>query len=62
MKSATAKSTKQANEMLRSGEHHEVILDFKISTDDFFALADRWGERGAKIKKEDGRFLVKLPK
>ncbi|MBZ6384560.1 MAG: hypothetical protein MIK83_01860 [Pantoea piersonii] len=48
--------------MLRSGDFGEVVLYFNISTDEFFALADKWGDKGAKIKKEDDRFLIKLAK
>lgn len=62
MKSATAKSVKKANELLKSGEFREVVLDFNISADEFFELADRWAERGAKIKKEDGSFVIRLAK
>jgi hypothetical protein len=38
------------------------VLDFNISADEFFELADRWAERGAKIKKEDGSFVIRLAK
>jgi len=62
MKSATAKSLKKANELLKSGEFREVVLDFNISADEFFELADRWAERRAKIKKEDGSFVIRLAK
>lgn len=62
MKSTTAKSYKKANELLKSGEFREVVLDFNISADEFFELADRWAERGAKIKKEDGSFVIRLAK
>ena len=60
MKTGKAKTVKQTNEMLRSGDFKEVLLDFNISTDDFFTLADSWGDKGAKIKKEDDRFLIRL--
>lgn len=62
MKSANAKSYKKANELLKSGEYREVVLDFDISADEFFELADRWAEKGAKIRKEDSKFVVKLAK
>ncbi|ORM61346.1 hypothetical protein PRCB_00475 [Pantoea rodasii] len=62
MKITSAKSLKKANELLRSGDCREVILDFNISADEFFELADRWAEKGAKIKKEDGRFIIRLAK
>lgn len=62
MKSATAKSFKKANALLKSGEFREVVLDFNISADEFFELADRWAERGAKIKKEYGSFVIRLAK
>lgn len=62
MKNASAKSLKKANELLRSGEYREVVMDFNISADEFFELADRWADKGAKIKKEDGKFVVRLAK
>lgn len=62
LKTGKAKTLKQTNEMLRSGDFGELVLDFNISTDEFFALADKWGDKGAKIKKEDDRFLIKLAK
>ncbi|ADU72794.1 hypothetical protein [Pantoea sp. At-9b] len=62
MKSVTATSIHDVNDKLLSGEHKEVIIDFDISSDDFFALSDYWCERGAKIKKEGNRFMIKLKK
>ena len=61
MKSAKAKTLKDVHQKLHSGDYKEVIIDFDISTDDFFSLSDYWCERGAKIKKEGSKFLVKLP-
>ncbi|WP_084886459.1 hypothetical protein [Pantoea septica] len=61
MKSTSAKSVKKANELLKSGDHREVVLDFNISADEFFELADRWAERGAKIKKKMAGLLSGLP-
>ncbi|ERK18652.1 MAG: hypothetical protein QM578_12185 [Pantoea sp.] len=62
MKSVKAISIRDVNDKLLSGEHKEVIIDFDISSDDFFALSDYWCERGAKIKKEGDRFMIKLKK
>ncbi|MCZ4061444.1 hypothetical protein O3W44_23340 [Pantoea sp. LMR881] len=62
MKSAKAKTLDEVNQKLHSGDYKEVIVDFDISSDDFFSLSDYWCERGAKIKKEGERFLVKLSK
>ncbi|MDO6409669.1 hypothetical protein [Pantoea phytobeneficialis] len=62
MKSVKATSIRDVNDKLLSGEHKEVIIDFDISSDDFFALSDYWCERGAKIKKEGDRFMIKLKK
>lgn len=62
MKSVNATSIRDVNDKLLSGEHKEVIIDFDISSDDFFALSDYWCERGAKIKKEGDRFMIKLKK
>lgn len=62
MKNVKATSIQDVNDKLLSGEHKEVIIDFDISSDDFFALSDYWCERGAKIKKEGDRFMIKLKK
>lgn len=62
LKTGKSESIKQVNDMLRSGDYREVILDFDISTDEFFKMADHWGDKGAKIKKEGNRFVVKLAK
>lgn len=62
MESTKASTLKEVNSKLRSGDYKEVLIDFGISTDDFFSLSDYWCERGAKIKKEGGRFLIKLAK
>lgn len=60
MKTGKAKTVNQTDEMLRSGDFREVLLDFDISTDAFFTLADKWGDKGAKIQKKADKFLIKL--
>jgi hypothetical protein len=62
MKSVKATSIREVNDKLHNGESKEVVIDFDISSDDFFALSDYWCERGAKIKKEGDRFKIKLGK
>jgi len=61
VKTGKSDSVKQANEMLHSGNYSEVILDFNVSTDEFFEIADSWSDRGAKISKEGERFKIKVP-
>lgn len=39
MKTGISDSVKQADEMLRSGNYGEVVLDFDVSTDEFFEIA-----------------------
>jgi len=60
VKTGISDSVKQANEMLRSGHYNEVVLDFDVSTDEFFKIADSWSDKGAKITKEGGRFKIKV--
>jgi len=59
MKKIKAQNMQQANEFLKSGEYKNVILDFDISSDEFFTLVSKWLDRGAKIKKEEGLFTIK---
>lgn len=46
--------------MLDSGNYNEVVLDFDVSSDDFFEIADSWSDKGAKISKEGERFKIKV--
>nr|WP_318381786.1 hypothetical protein [uncultured Enterobacter sp.] len=57
-----AKSIQQAYELLNSGRHQAIELDFEIDSDAFFSLSDEFGDRGAKISKHDDHFVVKLKK
>ncbi|WP_448310493.1 hypothetical protein [Pantoea sp. PGP6] len=61
MKAGKSDSVKQTNEMLGSGNYNEVVLDFDVSSDDFFEIADSWSDKGAKISKEGERFKIKVP-
>lgn len=61
MKAGKSDSVKQTNEMLDSGNYNEVVLDFDVSSDDFFEIADSWSDKGAKISKEGERFKIKVP-
>lgn len=60
MKTGISDSVKQADEMLRSGNYGEVVLDFDVSTDEFFEIADSWSDKGIKISKEGDRFKIKV--
>lgn len=60
MKTGKSDSVKQTNEMLGSGNYNEVILDFDVSSDDFFEIADSWSDKGAKISKEGKNFKIKI--
>ena len=54
-----AKNLKDAEEMLHSGINR-VELAYDIGSDDFFRLASRWCERGAKISKSERHFVVSI--
>lgn len=57
-----AVNIEQTYELLNSNQHEEIELDFDIDTDDFFNIAITYGDRGAKIKRKKGRFVIKLKK
>ncbi|OQP30515.1 hypothetical protein [Pantoea latae] len=52
----------ELNDLLSSGQHKAVVIGYELSADEFFGIAMYWGDRGAKIKRVDGSFLVKLGK
>lgn len=54
-----ASNLDELNELLSSGEHKSVLIGYELSADEFFGIATYWGDRGAKIKRVDGSFLVK---
>lgn len=56
-----AKSFRDAEEMLYSGIS-KVELAYDIDSDDFFRLASRWCDRGAKISKSEQHFVVSIKK
>lgn len=55
-----ANSLDELNELLSSGKHKSVLIGYELSADEFFGIAMYWGDRGAKIKRVDGSFLVKM--
>lgn len=59
---AIARNLDELNDMLSSGDHKSVMIGYELSADEFFGIAMYWGDRGAKIKRVDGSFLVKLGK
>ncbi|MFT8211200.1 MAG: hypothetical protein ACMZI0_12695 [Symbiopectobacterium sp.] len=46
--------------MLSSGTASKVLLDYSVTTDDFFRIADAWCAQGAKISKKAGMFVISL--
>lgn len=57
---AIASSLEQAYEMLNSGKHKAVVLDFDVDADAFFALSAKFCDHGAKISRHDNHFVIKL--
>lgn len=55
-----AKSTSEAEKLLASGTTSKVLLDYSVTTDDFFRIADAWCAQGAKISKKAGMFVISL--
>ncbi len=54
-----AKNDRDAEELLHSGIN-KVELAYDIGSDDFFRLASRWCEKGAKISRGRNHFIVSL--
>ncbi|QTF08139.1 hypothetical protein HC231_09575 [Brenneria izadpanahii] len=60
MKTIKATNMQEARQLLGSGRYQKVELAFNISSDEFFQLASEWCARGAKIKLENGNFILKI--
>ena len=56
----TASTYCEACELLRSGQVKKVRLGWDIGSDEFFRIAAEWGDAGAKIKREEGVFVISL--
>jgi len=54
-----AKNLQDAEDLLHSGIN-KVELAYDIGSDDFFRLAMRWCDRGARITKGDRHFMVQI--
>lgn len=60
MPTVKAISLEQAHELLNSGKHKAVELDFDVDADTFFALSSEYCEDGAKISRHENHFVIKL--
>lgn len=60
MKVAKADTIEKTYELLNSGLYGEIELNFDLNTDDFFKIAMVYGDKGAKIKRKNKRFIIKL--
>lgn len=49
-----------AYELLLSGKHKGIELEFDIDTNDFFKIVTEFGSKGAKITRINERFISKL--
>ncbi len=45
---------------IQGGVVKKIELDYSIDSDEFFQLASEWCEKGAKIKKDNGNFVITL--
>ncbi|ATA24218.1 hypothetical protein BIY26_16470 [Brenneria goodwinii] len=60
MKTVKAMNMQEARQLLSAGRYQKVELAFDISSDEFFQVASEWCARGAKIKHENGNFVLKI--
>jgi len=56
----TASTYREACELLRSGYVKKVRLGWDIGSDEFFRIASDWCDAGAKIKREEGVFVISV--
>ncbi len=61
MPSEKARSLDHFYELLATGQHQKIELDFDVAADDFFKIASEFGETGAKITWVNERFIIKIP-
>ena len=60
MPTVKATNLEQARELLNSGKHKAVELDFDVDADTFFSLSTEYCEHGAKISRHENHFVIKL--
>ena len=51
MPSEKARNLDHFYELLATGRHQKIELDFDVAADDFFKIASEFGETGAKITR-----------
>lgn len=56
--SASAEGVNEALEMLHSGQHRYIRLDWNIGSDEFFRLASACADAGAEVKQDTGAFVI----
>ncbi|MGK2889112.1 MAG: hypothetical protein ACSLEN_08220 [Candidatus Malihini olakiniferum] len=56
----SCQSTSEAEKLLSSGTANKILLDYSVTTDNFFRIADAWCGQDAKIGKKSGMFILSL--
>ncbi|MCS6039031.1 hypothetical protein LNP20_11605 [Klebsiella pneumoniae subsp. pneumoniae] len=49
-----------SDELLATGQHPKIELDFDVAADDFFKIATEFGDIGARITRVNERFIIKI--
>ena len=60
MPSEKARSLDHFYELLATGHHPKIELDFDVAADDFFKIATEFGDIGARITRVNERFIIKI--
>ncbi|EIY5134849.1 hypothetical protein ACXEIJ_000106 [Klebsiella quasipneumoniae] len=60
MSSEKARSLDHFYELLATGQHQKIELDFDVAADDFFKIATEFGDIGARITRVNERFIIKI--
>jgi len=60
MPSEKARSLDHFYELLATGQHPKIELDFDVAADDFFKIATEFGDIGARITRVNERFIIKI--
>ncbi|HCA8696303.1 TPA: hypothetical protein MYI72_003753 [Klebsiella pneumoniae] len=60
MPSEKARSLDHFYELLATGHHPKIELDFDVAADDFFKIATEFGDIGARITRVNERFIIMI--
>ena len=55
-----SEKARSLDQLLATGQHQKIELDFDVAADDFFKIATEFGDIGARITRVNERFIIKI--